>query len=310
VVGTWLLHRLLGESRLDFFVNFSSGAALLGSPLLGSYAAANTFLDVLAHHRRAQGRAGLSINWGFWDEVGMVSRSQRELGRGFAPQGMQSFSPSQGIASLQQLLEENVTQSSVMPVVWRDWCSSHPRASQSPLLSNLLRTEGPLEHAEDSVARPQEPLLTRAALLGQPLEKRRDMLQEFLANQLSRVLRIPAHELDVGQSLNNLGIDSLMAVELRNHVQANLGVAIPVARLLQDPTISQLAEALLEQIDSADSTPLIPSGKPDAGPSHSDEGDSPAARESVEQTLAQLDELSDEEVEAMLGNMLHGKAHS
>ncbi|MEO8498624.1 MAG: SDR family NAD(P)-dependent oxidoreductase, partial [Planctomycetota bacterium] len=64
VVGTWLLDRLLGESRLDFFVNFSSGAALLGSPLLGSYAAANTFLDTLAHHRCAQGRAGLSINWG------------------------------------------------------------------------------------------------------------------------------------------------------------------------------------------------------------------------------------------------------
>ncbi len=87
VTGTWVLHRLTASVPLDFFVSFSSGATLLGSPLLGSYAAANTFLDAVAHLRRSLGENALTVNWGFWDDVGMVSRTQKEMGHGFCDSG-------------------------------------------------------------------------------------------------------------------------------------------------------------------------------------------------------------------------------
>ncbi|HEY9226744.1 MAG TPA: SDR family NAD(P)-dependent oxidoreductase, partial [Gemmatimonadaceae bacterium] len=73
VAGTWNLHTLTREFPLDFFVLFSSGAALLGSPGQGNYAAANLFLDALAHQRHAHGLPALSINWGSWAEVGMAA---------------------------------------------------------------------------------------------------------------------------------------------------------------------------------------------------------------------------------------------
>ena len=77
VIGGWLLHRLLEDAPLDFFVLFSSAGSLLGQPGQGNYAAANAFLDALAHHRRAQGQPALTINWGAWSRLGL-----RGYGRG------------------------------------------------------------------------------------------------------------------------------------------------------------------------------------------------------------------------------------
>lgn len=245
VNGVWLLHRLLADARLDFFVCFSSAATFLGSPLLGSYAAANTFLDAITHYRRALGKPSLSVNWGFWSDVGMVARSQREIGRGFAPQGMQSFTPEQGLAAMQHLLEQGAVQTAVMPVDWSEWSQFHPRAAQAPLLAHLtMRDADSAESAAGSA-----PALDRRTLLSAPASEREQLLQSFLTGRLSQVLRIPASELDVNQPLNNLGIDSLMAVEVRNYVQANLGIMIPVSQLLQDPTVVQLCRSLLAEIE-------------------------------------------------------------
>ena len=88
-VGAWLLHVLLRDAPLDFFVCFSSAASVLASPLLGGYAAANAFLDALAHQRHLEGRPALTINWGLWTDVGMATRFEpfRRGGRGPAGHG-------------------------------------------------------------------------------------------------------------------------------------------------------------------------------------------------------------------------------
>lgn len=300
VRGTWFLHQACLDQPLDFFVNFSSGASLLGSPLLAAYAAANAFLDAIAQLRRAAGLPALTVNWGFWDEVGMVARSQRELGRGFAPQGMYSFSPDQGLAALGWLMEEGAVQTAVMPANWPEWWQFHPRAAQSALFANLVQLEmgrQPLHtlHATDA------PTLTRDMVAATAEEQRPGLIEEFISEQLSRVLRIDVEELDIHQSLGNLGIDSLMAVELRNHVQASLGIVIPVAQLLQDPSISQLAQGILDQLDDAPSpvsqvaVTAEAVGAKDAGPH---EG------LIAKQALEKLDTMSDSEVEAMLNQML------
>lgn len=92
--GAWTLHRLLDGQEIDFFVLFSSAAALLSSPLLGAYAAGNAFLDALAHHRRDAGRCATVIDWGYWDRPGMTSRPDRADGRGRErPHGVGSSRP-------------------------------------------------------------------------------------------------------------------------------------------------------------------------------------------------------------------------
>jgi acyl carrier protein len=135
------------------------------------------------------------------------------------------------------------------------------------------------------------------------------LAETYLREQISRILQMPPAGLDAHQSLNNLGIDSLMAVELRNHVQAHLGVIIPLAKLLQDPTIAQLAEVVLDQVTGE---PTSGQSEPAAAPSQdqSRSADAPAPQPSaaddvsVEATIARLSELSDEEVEAMLRHVL------
>src|SRR4029077_10295715 len=94
--GTWLLHRLLHDDPLDFFVLFSSAGSVLGQPGQGNYAAANAFLDALAHHRRAQGQPALSINWGAWAGKGFAdSVGGKRLAARLALLGISSIAPEQ-----------------------------------------------------------------------------------------------------------------------------------------------------------------------------------------------------------------------
>ena len=230
----------------------------------------------------------------------MVARSQREAGRGFAPQGMRSFTPEQGLWALEQLLQQQACQATVMPVDWAQWCHYHPSAGSSPMFSNLLPKSIGEENRSD-----ETPPISRQQLLELPESEREAILQQYLAHQLGRVLRISADELDVNQPLNQLGIDSLMAVELRNRVDLHLGVAIPVADLLQEPTVCQLAKTIMNNFSGESNLPELVAtlSVPDETPNH----DRPATEEeamSALETLASLDELTDEEVEAKLKRML------
>jgi epothilone polyketide synthase D len=103
VTGAAVLDRLFADRPLDFFALYSSGSAVLSSPMLGAYAAANAFLDALAWHRRSRSRTALSVNWGFWS-VGMPARSGREQGRDVNPAGIDTFSPREGVEALRRLL--------------------------------------------------------------------------------------------------------------------------------------------------------------------------------------------------------------
>jgi NAD(P)-dependent dehydrogenase (short-subunit alcohol dehydrogenase family)/acyl carrier protein len=267
--GAWNLHHLTLEAPLELFVLFSSAASVLGSPGQGNYVAANAFLDALAHHRRALGLPALTINWGAWGEVGLAARPDRA--DHLMQQGIIPFSPKQGLQLMGQMLQRDWAQVTGLAIDW----SKLLRVYSLPLLAELA-AEVPTE------MRGGEESAFRETLMAAAPEQRQALIESYLQEQVSKVLGIPPSRLDVYRPLNTLGLDSLMAVELKNRAEAALGVTIPVTSLLQGPSIAELATTLLNQL-------LVTSSAVEAG--------------EVDQILEQLEHLSDEEVETLLSEV-------
>ncbi len=281
VDGAWNLHCLTQDDELDFFMLFSSGASVLGSPGQANYVAANEFLDALAHYRRAAGLPAVSINWGAWAEVGLAVREDRA--QHLSNQGLVAFTPDQGARLLGRILERNPVQVMAAAVDWTRLLSSY----SSPLLSELA---GEVNLSNSPSHRRRGDGLTKEKLRAAPPEERRPLAENFLAEQLAAVLRCPTSKVDIHQPLNRLGIDSLMAVELKNRVEADLETSVPVTALLQGPSLSQLATHLLEGLDA---------------PTAADAASVSALGETGEGLVeAQVEELSDEEVDTLLRDLV------
>ena len=139
VLGAWHLHELTRDLPLDLFVLFSSAAALLGSPGQGNYAAANAFLDALAHHRRWEKRPALSVNWGSWAEVGMAARLHETEGRRWAAAGVGWIEPARGLQTLEQLIAEERAQAGVLPIDWPKFFERIPAGSEPAWLREMAR---------------------------------------------------------------------------------------------------------------------------------------------------------------------------
>ena len=238
VPGAWALHEATAGLPLDFFVLFSSASALLSSPLLGSYAAGNAFLDALAHRRRAQGLPALAIDWGSWGEVGMGADAPRDSRSGALDRAL--ILPAQGLEVLERLMQSGAAQVAVAPIDWATWEAVYPVFMRAPLLRRVVRRGG--EETTDRGA------LTADAILAAPPESRGPLVLDFLAGQTCAVMGIAAGAFDPHQPLSEVGLDSLMAVELRNRIQRALGVSVPMVQLLQGPSVSELATAVAERI--------------------------------------------------------------
>jgi acyl carrier protein len=297
VHGAWQLHRAFEDADLDFFVLFSSATSLLSSPRVAHYAAANAFLDGLAHFRRAQGLPAISINWGLWGEVGMAAR---HLDQGHSLlQGIDTFSPEQGFEVLGRLLGENCAQAAVIRVDWQECGRRYPVLLQSPFISDLAREKTLVSVAPRYKA---SGALTRRMLLDAESEERQRMLMQGLRERVGSALDLAPEKVDAQAELTCLGFDSLMAMDLKNFVESDLGVHVHVESLLGESSLSHLAQQILDQL-SEDPCPednyIIPAVRPRHDEEHGvmDVGE-------LEQALENLDRFSDDEVEVLLKSML------
>jgi acyl transferase domain-containing protein/acyl carrier protein len=232
--GAWHLHRLLANAPLDFFVLCSSSSALLNSPLLGGYAAGNACLDALAHHRHARGLPALSINWGTWGEAGMAVEGLRAGSEML--KGIGTIPTALGLAALATLIGAGDTQAAVMPIDWPTLARAYPAFAADPALADLVAAPG----------RPAAPAaLSLAALLAGPAESRPPLVGTYLRAEAARVLGMPAERFDAAAPLSSYGFDSLMAVQLKNRIEADLGVIVPMTRFLHGPSVDELVPSVL-----------------------------------------------------------------
>jgi acyl carrier protein len=286
VAGAWNLHTLTQTDPLECFVLFSSAAGLLGSPGQANYAAANAFLDALAHYRRAHGRPAMSIDWGPWSEVGLAA-AQANRGQRLATRGVPSLTPAQGLALLGLLLDAPPPQVAVMPFNVRQWRQFYPKVASSPLFALLP------EAANEPAAPGASPV--RAALRQAAPADRRRLLEAHLIDQMAQVLRIERGQIDPQRPLSAIGFESLLALEYRNRLEASLGLTLPATLVWGHPTIASLAPHLAERMGlSFDgqpvSAPVVEPTPVEPGPAQPRGADLPA-----QQTFAELEQLSEAE---------------
>jgi acyl transferase domain-containing protein len=284
VRGGWLLDSLTRTDPLDFFVLFSSVAAVLGSPGQANHSAANAFLDLLARERRSRGVHGLSINWGPWTEVGAAA--DRGITDKLAAQGLGALTPEQGLRAFERLLAEPGAQVAVVPIDWRRFLA-HSAGGKVPAffteLAGLEAAAAPTAKAAVAAA----PVELRAELEAAPQGRRRPMVAAFVRERALRALGVdPSRAVDPQTPLGEMGLDSLLAVELRNTLATALGRPMPATLLFDYPTIDALTDHIL--------TGVLGLGGDAPG-----NGAAPAAP-APSTLVGSIEDLSDEEVDRQL----------
>jgi len=242
VIGAWTMHSLLPKDSLDCFVLFSSFSALTPPHGQAAYAAACAFLDALAHHRARLGQPGLSVNWGAWSEVGFAaSATGREAHARLEAMGMRRMTPTQALSVLERLMADRRTppQIGVFPMdLWR-MAQADPVLEHAPLLAAL--------GGENASAGAPSAEAFLQALRGQDRARQRDFLSQNLHRIVAEVLQIAPSKLKPELPLIQLGLDSLIAVHLKNRVRKETGFDIPLVGALNGGSIASLADELMTE---------------------------------------------------------------
>ncbi|MBP8534391.1 type I polyketide synthase [Streptomyces sp. MK37H] len=249
------LHELTRDRELSAFVLFSSFAGTLGGPGQGSYAAANAFLDALAHARRAQGLPATSVAWGAWSGGGLVDEAVEARLRAT---GMPAMAPDLAIAALQRALDVADTHVAVADVEWDRLIAATPSLDGAAVLGELPDAR----RAEATAATTGEddtPLAQRLA--GLSPQEAEDALADLVSTEVAAALGYAdTVAVEAGRAFRELGFDSLTAVDLRNRLNAATGLRLPVTLVFDYPTVTALARYLLAESGAGETAATAPAG--------------------------------------------------
>ncbi len=285
--GAWLLHQLSQGLELDYFVLFSSTTALWGVTQMAHYAAANTFLDTLAHYRRRAGLPALSVNWGTWAEMRIASAEQKQAVAQF---GLNPIPTEQALATLGDLLAAAAApaQIAVASVDWALLKPAYEARRERPFLAQVAAPASRSARLAEGSSASAGPALPER-LIGMTAAERQDALVEHVAREVGGILGMAWASVDIHRGLFEMGMDSLMSVDLKSHLEAGTGLSLPSTLTFNYPTVVELAEYL----DGRLASPAA--AQPEAASS------APAAAAS-----ADLDDLSEDDLEALLLKKLKG----
>jgi acyl transferase domain-containing protein/NADPH:quinone reductase-like Zn-dependent oxidoreductase/acyl carrier protein len=274
-VGAWNLHEATAGTELDFFVLFSSWASIVGARGGANYAGANSALDALAYYRRQRGLCALSLDWGAWAEIGWASRVAG--GVPLRP-GFGAMKPADGLRALEVALRTRMpAQLAIAPVEWPaliEWAGGR--------LPSLLRDFATTHGEQPIIAAPGAPPSLADVVTAAPERSRRDVAIGHIQKLAAAALGIAdSNVLDPARPLAEYGLDSILAVELRNTLMHSLRADVPTTLLFDYPTIGGIAAYSIASLAPTTSTPV---------PATEDNGD----------LLDLIERLSDDEVDRRL----------
>jgi acyl carrier protein len=234
------LDELTGDLDLSAFVLFSSVSGVLGGPGQGNYAAASAFLDALAHRRRARGLQATSLDWGLWAERSALTAhiGDAELER-MTRAGIRPLGSDDALALLDAALAR--PDPALVPVRLDTRAFTGARDGVPALLRGLAGAAGRRTTGE---ARSENAAALRQRLGALPEAERDRVLLDLVHREVATVLSLAADAIDADQPLQELGLDSLMAVELRNRLRAATGLPLPATLLFDHPTPSAVSRKL------------------------------------------------------------------
>lgn len=291
--GAWALHEHTRELPLECFVLFSSASSVWGAQGMSAYAAANHFLEALAMHRRAQGLVATCINWGQWTEGGMAG--SEEALRFFASVGLEAMPPAAALSALEHLVRSGAPRGTVAAVDWSRFKPVYEARRRRPLLE-AIQTERPAEAKAPERG-------SRSELLRQmeeaPSGRRRNVLLEYVRHAAARVLGAQPSALSAEQGFFEMGMNSLMSVELKNHLEKGLRHKLPSTLAFEYPTVGSLTDYLSQAL------PALAALMAPAAPVASASPVAPEPTEPVDDAVLELLSEAQRLSEAELHSLVH-----
>ncbi|WP_339947401.1 SDR family NAD(P)-dependent oxidoreductase [uncultured Albimonas sp.] len=247
IAGAETLDRLTRDLKLDLFVVYSSATTLVGNPGQTAYVAANCYLEALMAERRRAGHPGLAVAWGAISDAGYLTRDAKTGAILSDRLGASAITAREAFQGLEMALAAADPQdASAVSYAQIDWASASRELAitRTPLFA---RMEMP-----DASAAGEAALDLAALVAGMTEAEALKKIAELLAGETSRILRLPAEEIDPRQPLTELGFDSLMAVDLRMAAEEKLGIDIPLMSLAGGATLIDIAARVLKRLDPAE----------------------------------------------------------
>jgi NADPH:quinone reductase-like Zn-dependent oxidoreductase/acyl carrier protein len=279
-LGAWFLHEATRHMTLDCFVMFSSVSSIFGNPAQGNYSAANAFIDSLAHHRQALGLPALTVNWGVLGGEGYVARNTR-VAEFLARQGTLEISPNEATGLLESFLRAGSPQAIAIRVDWSKWRQFFRGMQSNPLLERIFAS---LEDEQSSGGTSD----WRSRIEAAAPDEKQAVICQAVRDAVGSVLRVKPDSLRDDQPLTDLGLDSLMGVEIESALEAAIGVALPPTSLMRARTIGQIGALIAGHLGGAVT----------ASPTES----TPVATSTESASAVDLDAISDDEIERLLGS--------
>ncbi|MBL0740368.1 type I polyketide synthase [Chryseolinea lacunae] len=235
VKGAWNLHMLTQHLPLECFILFSSASSLIGLSGQASYVAANSFLDVLAHRRRQSGLTAQSINWGVIKDVGMVA-NETELEKYARAEGFEPIVMQDAMEVYDTIAAHDLTQIGIMKIDAAQMGSYYSALARTNYFKGLMETK-------DVVSQKETSFLETYTLLADERE-RKDALEQLITRHVSKIIKMPASRIGNTMTFKGLGVDSLMAIQLRNLLEKSLELKLSVAMFWSHPSIREYATFL------------------------------------------------------------------
>lgn len=248
VTGTWALHDAFKEHELDFFVLFGSAGSTIAAPGQGNYAAANAFLDAFAHYRRAQGLPALTIGWGPWS-VGMVE--ELKLEKVYAQRGIELITPAVGVRILDRLINQAVAN---VIAITADWS----RAQTFGLGGRLPAMFADLEASETTAQLSESDASILDVLAGTPEDRRLEVISDHLRGVVATVFDCAVADIGTDDMLDDIGLDSMMAMEFRMRINAMFSIDLPVLEILRGVSVNSLSSRVLAQLHAIHGDAEVP----------------------------------------------------